>query len=120
MAQNADGENLDLLFTFQTAFPDVFPVEVVANLPQALLLSNHPEIVKLTSSQAGNLTEMLIAESDSTKAIQLAFETIFGRSPTESEASKMKAFLESSRSRESSAQQVVWAMLTSPEFRYNH
>ena len=109
-----------LLFEFQETFPDIFPEEIIANLSQALMLANHPALVALTQPHGGNLTQQVLESADNPAAIRLAFETIYGRDPQPEEQSLFVQHLESSSDRAAAAQQMVWAMLTSPEFRYNH
>ena len=70
-----------------------------------------------TNESAGRLTN----ESSNETAVREAFRTIFGRSPETSELSAAVAFIDSKpASRDQQLCSLVWAMITSAEFRYNH
>ena len=121
MNATAENEERDLLFAFQQAFPDVFPVEVVSNLKQSLMLSNDPRVVALSEPTDGNLTARVAqAESDSQR-VALAYETVLGRSPGPGESQAIETHWENSKKNtERKSRELVWALLTSPEFRFNH
>ena len=60
---------------------------------------------------------------DSVELIQTLVSTVYSRSAQEEEQQAMRTYLESATddaSREDKIQQLVWALLASPEFRFNH
>jgi hypothetical protein len=53
--------------------------------------------------------------------VKAAFEAVNSRQPTNDELTAMREYLESRKENESAAlKQVVWALLTSPELRFNY
>jgi hypothetical protein len=89
---------------------------------EALLFSNSDRVMKeFLQDTPGTLLARVKAESDFTATVKLLMQTALGRAPTEEELKALKGFLETRKDRASEAQrQLLWAMLTSPEFRFNH
>ena len=118
---NDQNEDAGTLLAFQQVFPEVFPVEIVSNIKQSLMLSNHPGVVALTAAEADNLTARLIALDDARQQAKMAVQTILGREPDADEWNGLAAYLEHDPARKAErVPQMVWALMTSPEFRYNH
>jgi len=89
---------------------------------EALLFSNGDRIQKeyLTDS-GGTLLGRVKAEKDTEAALRLLVQTALGRPATSDELSALKAFVDARKDRQPEAyKQVLWALLASPEFRFNH
>ena len=88
----------------------------------ALLFSNSDRIerVLLTNGKdrlLGRLAELKTEE----EIVECAVRNIFSRPPTTEEKRVMSEYLASRRARMAEAQrQMVWALLTSAEFRFNY
>ncbi len=92
-----------------------------ANAGQALFLSYHASIQKRLQPSAGNLVERLSKQSDNTKAVNEAFLTALSRQPTTDELNRSVEFLSAgSPPRPQLCGELVWALLCSGEFRFNH
>jgi hypothetical protein len=118
---------------FVERFPDLFEETPGTTIHQALFLTNNPRFNGIVQeANAGLLAELDQIESDE-KAVQLAFETIFGRPADAEELERSVNYLigatagvkdkdkdldESMRRKRYS--NFVWALLTSAEFRLNH
>lgn len=102
---------------FIAAFPDVFPLENVSTLKQALMLSNNPRIDDLLKSpNAKTITE--IAALDDAAKVKALFARALSREPDNDELAHSMSYLKEHTA--DGARQVLWALLTSAEFRINH
>jgi hypothetical protein len=92
------------------------------SIDEALLLSNGERIQKeLLRDDNEGLVGKLKTISDVNEALDLAAENIFGRSLTEAERAPLRLYVTTRADRLVDAwRQVVWAMLTSGENRFNH
>jgi hypothetical protein len=69
----------------------------------------------------GGLAARLAPIKDDTLLAQEAFWCILSRSPTPEEVNRLRVYLQARADRRPAAcQQVVWALATSAEFRFNH
>ncbi len=85
---------------------------------EALKLSNAPELAKSTGAK---LAAMLAKLPDRSQQIDEAVWTVWSRAPSSDEAALLAAFLEQrSTPPTESLQQMLWALVNSPEFRFNH
>jgi hypothetical protein len=106
--------------SFAEVYPDVFPIENVSSLRQAMFLSNDRNVDALTKSSSTNTLAKLSALEDSAK-VRALFVRVFAREPRRDELTRSLEFLRA-RSQEPMAatQQLLWALVTSAEFRLNH
>ena len=91
-----------------------------ANATQALFATFNPFTQKLLQPTPGSLVQRLAAEKDLEKAARLAFLTILARPPGAEEVSETARHLESAGNRAQASADLVWALLSSAEFRFNH
>ena len=106
-------------------FPDLFPREYNASIQQAMFLSNNPVVRDLfqpdNSSPGLNLPTVLLNLSGTAEQVSMAFETVFGRPPTRDEAAIFERYLAKRNDRLAKGiEQMLWAMVCSPEFLMNH
>jgi hypothetical protein len=88
---------------------------------EALYMSNQPDVQKLTMPAGNNLTARLAALEDSRQLVETAVWTVLSRPPTELECDNLVQWIEARKENRSRAcGQLVWALLTSAEFRFNH
>jgi hypothetical protein len=107
-------------YRFTTVFPDLFPQEKMSNLKQALFLTNSPVVDALLEPAEGNTSARLVAVKDEKELVERAFDVVFGRAPDEAELGESIAYLEARRDRrQDGVKQLLWAMMTSAEFRMN-
>lgn len=88
---------------------------------EAMLFANNEALQKSLLEGPGTLPERLSKETDLTKRAELAVRTVLGRPARQDEMQAIVGYMERRQDRPLSAcQQVVWALLTSAEFRFNH
>ncbi len=100
-----------------TALPDVLPRDYNATFQQARYLDTAPEIAALLKAEAPTMARLL-GLPDAASRTREAFLSVFGRLPDAEEAEQTKAFLEGevAHSPEVALRELLWAMMTSPEF----
>jgi hypothetical protein len=89
---------------------------------EALFFSNNDRIDNDLLRDSGDRLVGHIKElKNPAAAVKAAFEAVNSRQPTNDELTAMREYLESRKENESAAlKQVVWALLTSPELRFNY
>ena len=113
-----------LLAGLRSKLVEVMPEENITTIKDALFLTNAPALNEFIegSDQANHLPAKLATASGVTHQVDLLFQTIFSRHPAMDEEQAILAYLAGDlgdRSKQR-VQQVIWSMLTSAEFRFNH
>lgn len=89
------------------------------DLPLALYLANNEQFAATIA--AGPLTKSLCDMADHDPLIRTAFEAIVSRSPDADEMAIVRSYLAARGDRrEQACQGLVWSLITSSEFRFNH
>jgi len=107
-------------------FPDLFPRQYNASIHQAMFLSNNPMVRDLLNPHHDalkglNLPSILLKMSDPAEKVAKAFENVFGRLPSKEELTQFEEFLLKRQNRPTKGiEQMLWAMVCSPEFLMNH
>ncbi|HRE99566.1 MAG TPA: DUF1549 domain-containing protein [Pirellulaceae bacterium] len=102
-------------------FPDLFPEEIVTTLPQAMFLTNHPEFNAALRPADGNLTREALDLPEVEARVALLYARLLGRPPADEERAVAIGFLQSHPDRpEIAMTSLVWSLVTSAEFRFNH
>ena len=91
-----------------------------ASAAEALFLSNHPSVQTLTQPAEQNLAARLLRVESIDERLNLAFRSTLNRQPTSAERHTIAAWWTAQPSHESAAAALVWSLLTSAEFRFNH
>lgn len=112
-----------LINQIREQFSEVLPEENTTPMKNALFLSNNQafdEFIR-TSHSTDHLVPRLVAMESDNARIDTLFSIALGRSPTEDEQEQAIAFLQQKpEAIESSLDDLVWAIVTSAEFRFNH
>ncbi|MGB0760360.1 MAG: hypothetical protein ACPGPS_12515, partial [Rubripirellula sp.] len=89
---------------------------------EALWFSNNVALQKdLLSTSSDRLVGYLKTLEADEEVVSAAFVTILNRTPDAAEASSIREYLaERVDRRDDALKQVVWALLATPEFRFNH
>jgi uncharacterized protein DUF1549/uncharacterized protein DUF1553 len=88
---------------------------------EAMLFANNEALQKSLLDGANTLTERMKAEPDMAKRADLAIRTVLSRPARQEEMQALISYMQRRQDRPAEAcQQVVWALLTSAEFRFNH
>ncbi|MBL8826272.1 MAG: DUF1549 domain-containing protein [Planctomycetaceae bacterium] len=92
-----------------------------ATTVEALYLAHHPALQQRLEPVAGNLAARLAALPSLDARASLAWRTILGREPTVSERKSIESYW--SKDAATDAQRIaalIWSLVTSSEFRFNH
>ncbi|MFP6766195.1 MAG: DUF1553 domain-containing protein, partial [Planctomycetaceae bacterium] len=87
---------------------------------QALFLINGPLVQSWLVPAAGNLTDRLRQLDDAESFAEELYMSVLSRSPGEGEVADVAAYLNTAGNRDDAVQELIWALLTSAEFRFNH
>ena len=92
-----------------------------SSLEQGLFLGNGDTLRSWLAPQKGNLTDRLMNIPEPAVLTDELYLSIFTRLPTAEESAEVTEFLkERTSDRVEALQELMWAMLTSVEFRFNH
>jgi Protein of unknown function (DUF1549)/Protein of unknown function (DUF1553) len=102
---------------FFPALTDNFQVGVA----EAMLFANNDKLENALFAGSDSLAERLAKESTSTKRAELAVRSVLARPATADEIEAIGSYLDRRADRSAAAyRQVVWALLATSEFRFNH
>ncbi len=88
---------------------------------EALYLSNNADVQKLVTPAGNNLAARLAAMADAKQLVETAVWAVCSRPPTEQEREHLIKWIEERKdNRAKACSQLLWALLTSAEFRFNH
>jgi len=93
-------------------------LESTAN--QALFLINGSLVQGWLTPANGNLTDRLRKLDDNVAVAEELYVSLLNRIPTGDEVADVTAYLEAVSERDPAIQEIVWAVLASAEFRFNH
>jgi hypothetical protein len=92
-----------------------------ATADQALFVANGGSINSWVAPAGGNVTERIIKQSDPRVAAEELYLRMLTRMPTERERADVAKYLKDrTKDKPAAAQELVWALLNSAEFRFNH
>ncbi|MCS6852700.1 MAG: DUF1549 and DUF1553 domain-containing protein [Gemmataceae bacterium] len=92
-----------------------------ASAGEALFMSNNPDVQKWMVPVGSNLAARLSALSAADDVVDTAVAAILSRSATQAERSFLSAWLrDRGQDRAKAGGQLIWALVTSAEFRFNH
>lgn len=92
-----------------------------ATADQALFANNGGTLFSWAGSAGDNVTSKLIAATDLPAAIDHLYLALLGRTPTAEEIADVQQYLSQAPDQKAAlAQELVWGILTSAEFRFNH
>ena len=109
----------DLRDLFIQSFPDVFPAEYNATLQQAMFLSNNAKLSELLQPAKDNTTTAALAQPNAEAQAKLIFQRVLQREPDREELAETAKFLRSGPAAKT-APELLWTLLTSAEFQFNH
>ena len=88
---------------------------------EAMLFANNEALQKSLLDGPGTLVERMKLEPDLAKRAELAIRTVLSRPARADEMQALVGYMQRRQDRPDAAcQQVVWALLTTAEFRFNH
>jgi hypothetical protein len=91
------------------------------SVTEALLFSNSDRVQSEYLRDSGDRLIGVLKTLSDDEAIGVAFRSVLSRPPTADEVDTFRRYLASRSDRKPAAwQQALWALVTSPEFRFNH
>ncbi len=92
-----------------------------ATADQALFAANGGSLNGWIAPAGGNVSERMIGEKDARKSALDLYLTVLSRPPTDEEAADVARMLGvPAKEKPAVVQELVWGLLTSAEFRFNH
>jgi hypothetical protein len=91
-----------------------------ATANQALFLINGPLVQGWLEPTGGSLTERLLKLEDNGQLTDELFLSVLGRQPNAEEAAEFQSVLGEADDRTQAVKDLIWALLASAEFRFNH
>ena len=92
--------------------------EFFASPDQALFMANGGSVFQWSASSNNNVTGLIAQQTDDTIASKLLFRSLLSREPTADEMNWIHAVLsQAGEKRPAIAQELVWSLLSSSEFR---
>jgi hypothetical protein len=92
-----------------------------ATVDQALFVSNGDTVNGWIKPMGSNIAARMIAEKDPAKATIDLYRTILTRTPTAEESADVVRMLnEQASNKPAAVQEILWGLLMSTEFRFNH
>jgi Protein of unknown function (DUF1553)/Protein of unknown function (DUF1549)/Bacterial Ig-like domain (group 2) len=91
-----------------------------ANLAQALHLLNSTDVQAKVSAPAGRLARLLKEQRSDEAMVEELYLLALARPPSADEGKKVLAYLRDQTDRKAALQDVLWALLNTKEFLFNH
>jgi len=99
------------------------PEEFETTVDQVLFLSNDDAMAKLLKPKSGNLADRLLKlpADQPEKIAEELFLSVLSRTPTKQDIADVRNFLkgQTGDARQTAMQDLIWALITSSEFRFN-
>ena len=109
----------NLAASLEKSFDERRP-EFQSSVSEALFLSNNPAAQDLVRTSANSLAGQLGKLDDTQQLVSKAIRTILSREASEDELKRLSEWLENRKDRPKAIEQMIWALVTSAEFRFNH
>lgn len=90
------------------------------SLPQALNLVNGRTISTAVADPKGRVAKLILSGVDDRKVVEDLYLSALGRIPTAAESNAATQYMTGAGGRASRAQDILWALLNSKAFLYNH
>lgn len=95
--------------------------EFQSSAAEALFLSNAPAAQRLFSASEGKLAARLAGIDETSRLVDAAIRAVLTRPSDDSEIAELAAWLEAqSGEKPARCERLVWALVSSAEFRFNH
>ena len=91
-----------------------------ATLGQVLLLANSDEIEQKIAASDGRLSKMMKDKKPVAEIVDELYLTAFSRMPTAEEKKRTLAFVDKIENKQQALEDVLWVILNSKEFMFNH
>lgn len=92
----------------------------LATLDQTLFLKYGPAVRGMIAPRTGNLADRLARKTDDGAFADELFISVLSRRPTADEKKDVAEALKAAKGRATAANELIWALVASAEFRFNH
>jgi hypothetical protein len=90
------------------------------NLAQVLQLANGDLVQRKLTHKDGRIASLLASELSDDEAVGQLYMVVFSRHPTEKELADCRDFIGTATDRKTGLEDVLWALINSREFMFNH
>src|SRR5262249_49306130 len=91
-----------------------------ATLAQVLLLANSEEVENRLRAGDGLVAKLVKAKKTAPEVVEELYLTAYARRPTKAELEKAVAYVEKAPSQQEGLEDVLWVIVNSKEFMFNH
>ncbi|MEY4565278.1 MAG: Chromosome partition protein Smc [Planctomycetota bacterium] len=113
--------NVNVFVSLYGAGPGQPQGDFFATADQALFANNGGVIYSWAGANSDNVTAKLANTQDIAEGAKILYLAVLGREPTAIEIEELSQYLNQAPDKRAAlAQEVVWSLLTSAEFRFNH
>jgi hypothetical protein len=91
-----------------------------ATLGQVLLLANSEEIENKIADGKGRVAQMVKDKKPTGEMVEELYLTALSRPPSAAEKKRLTEYVEKAKDRQRAAEDVLWAILNTREFMFNH
>ena len=121
IASGRSAEDAELRQAFAEAFPDILPRVPRSTIQQAMLLANSERLAGLFKPEPGSAAVRLGEISAPGERVREAFRVTLIRPPDDDELAQGVKYLDAHAGRPAEAAgQLLWSLVTGPEFLTNH
>ncbi len=118
--EKARSDFLEIFGRSERTTPCECETSLAPNLSQVLYLLNSEELQRKLSAKDGVLTELAKPEKPNSEVIEDLFLRTFSRRPRPEELQAATEQLEKSTNRRTTLEDLLWTLLNSKEFLFNH
>jgi hypothetical protein len=91
-----------------------------ATLAQVLLLANSDEIESKIGAGEGRIARLLKEKKPIREIVEELYLTAYARPPTSAESQRIAKLVERQKDKRPALEDVLWAILNTKEFMFNH
>jgi Protein of unknown function (DUF1553)/Protein of unknown function (DUF1549) len=91
-----------------------------ANLAQALQLLNSSDLQRKIGTPKGRLTSLIAAKKTDAEIVDELYFAALGRPPRPSEIESLTRYIAAHKDRKAALEDIIWAVLNTKEFLFNH
>ncbi len=118
--EKARSDFLEIFGRSERTTPCECETSVAPNLSQVLYLLNSEELERRLTSKTGAVTDLVSSEQPAEEIVAELFLRTFSRAPRSEELSAAVARVEGGSSRRAAIEDLLWTLLNSKEFLFNH
>jgi hypothetical protein len=111
---------LDMFGRSRRTTPCECETSLAPNLPQVLYLMNSDDLQRKISDKNGTIAQLMKPGKTTRQTVEDMFLRTYSRPPRAAELQKATALIEQAANRREALEDVLWALLNSNEFLFNH